>query len=284
MKASKNWTEDPAPLLRVGAGYKLLGSDAGATPGFAGNKTDGESALAANGAEVSSLQEKLFANSLYDDSRSILLVLQGMDSAGKGGIVKHVVGSVDPQGVMHASFKKPTPEELEHDFLWRIRKRLPTPGQIGVFDRSHYEDVLAGKVLNLAPPEVIEERYRQINDFESEVVAHGTTVVKVMLNISADEQKARLAERLDRPDKYWKFNPSDIDSRVLWNQYQDAYQTVFDTTSTTTAPWYVVPANRKWYARLAVQRLLMDALRNLNQDWPPATFDVEEQRARLDLT
>ncbi len=230
MKASKNWIEDPAPLLRAGAGYRLRDSDANATPGFAGNKTDGESALAANATEVSSLQEKLFANSLRDDPRSILLVLQGMDSAGKGGIVKHVVGSVDPQGVMHASFKKPTPEELEHDFLWRIRKRLPTPGQIGVFDRSHYEDVLAGKVLNLATPDVIEERYRQINDFESELVAHGTTVVKVMLNISVDEQKGRLEERLDRPDKYWKFNPSDIDSRLLWNPYQDAYQAVFDMT------------------------------------------------------
>ncbi|GGF11215.1 PPK2 family polyphosphate kinase [Subtercola lobariae] len=284
MKAAKNWNEDPAPLLRAGAGYELHGSDASATPGFAGTKTAGEAALAANATEVGNLQEKLFANSLYDDSRSILLVLQGMDSAGKGGIVKHVVGSVDPQGVMHASFKKPTPEELKHDFLWRIRKHVPTPGQIGVFDRSHYEDVLAGKVLNLAPADVIEERYRQINEFESELMAHGTTVVKVMLNISADEQKGRLAERLDRPDKYWKFNPDDIDSRELWNQYQDAYQAVFDKTSTTTAPWYVIPANRKWYARLAVQRLMMDALRNLNQDWPAATFDVEEQRARLDLT
>ncbi|MEF2975618.1 PPK2 family polyphosphate kinase [Subtercola sp. YIM 133946] len=284
MKAVKNWIEDPAPLLRAGAGYTLAGSDADATPGFAGTKTAGEAALAANATEVSLLQEKLFANSLFDDSRSILLVLQGMDSAGKGGIVKHVVGSVDPQGVTHASFKKPTPEELEHDFLWRIRKRLPVGGQIGVFDRSHYEDVLAGKVLNLATPDVIDERYRQINDFESELVAHGTTVLKVMLNISADEQKARLAERLDRPDKHWKFNPNDIDSRELWNQYQDAYQAVFDRTSTTTAPWYVVPANRKWYARLAVQRLLMDALRNLNQDWPAPAFGVEEQRARLALT
>ncbi|MCU1482271.1 MAG: phosphate--nucleotide phosphotransferase [Subtercola sp.] len=283
-RAAKAWSEDPTPLLRAGAGFTLLGSDASATPGFDGSKSDGAASLIADAPEMGLLQEKFFANSLHGDERSILLVLQGMDSSGKGGIVRHVVGLVDPQGVQHASFKKPTPEELEHDFLWRIRKQLPTPGHIGVFDRSHYEDVLAGRVLELAAPEVIEERYRQINDFESELVAHGTTVIKVMLNISADEQKARLAERLERPDKYWKFSPDDIDSRLLWNPYQAAYQAVFEKTSTPTAPWHVVPANRKWYARLAVQRLLLDALRSLGQSWPSADFDIDEQKRRLTAT
>ncbi|RFA17104.1 phosphate--nucleotide phosphotransferase [Subtercola boreus] len=270
--------------MRVGAGFRLSDTDTRATPGYEGRKSDGERDLASAAAEVDSLQEKLFANSLFegpDQHRSILLVLQGMDSSGKGGIVRHVVGSVDPGGVTHASFKKPTDEELSHDFLWRIRKRLPADGQIGVFDRSHYEDVLAGRVLNLASPEEIDGRYGVINDFERELTEQGTTVVKVFLNISPDEQKARLGARLERPDKQWKYNPNDIDSRLLWNQYQDAYQVVFDRTSTEAAPWHVVPADHKWYARLAVQRLVLDALQHLHQSWPPADYDIEVEKARL---
>ncbi|RFA16883.1 phosphate--nucleotide phosphotransferase [Subtercola boreus] len=278
------WVADPTPLLGVGAGFRLSETDTRATPGYEGHKSDGQRDLATAAAEVDSLQEKLFANSLFegpDQHRSILLVLQGMDSSGKGGIVRHVVGSVDPGGVTHASFKKPTDEELSHDFLWRIRKHLPADGQIGVFDRSHYEDVLAGRVLNLASPEEIDGRYGVINDFERELTDHGTTVVKVFLNISPDEQKARLGARLERPDKHWKYNPNDIDSRLLWNQYQDAYQVVFDRTSTEAAPWHVVPADHKWYARLAVQRLVLDALQNLHQSWPAADYDIEAEKARL---
>ncbi|WP_369826464.1 PPK2 family polyphosphate kinase [Subtercola sp. Z020] len=278
------WSGDPSGLLRVGAGFRLADADTGATHAYDGRKADGERDLATGAAEVDILQEKLFANSLFDgpeQHRSLLLVLQGMDSSGKGGIVRHVVGSVDPGGVTHASFKKPTEEELSHDFLWRIRKRLPAAGQIGVFDRSHYEDVLAGRVLNLASPEEIDARYSTINDFERELVDQGTTVIKVFLNISPDEQKARLGARLERPDKHWKYNPNDIDSRLLWNQYHDAYQLVFDRTSTEHAPWYVVPADHKWYARLAVQHLVLDALQNLHQGWPPADYDVEVEKARL---
>ncbi|WP_323511834.1 PPK2 family polyphosphate kinase [Subtercola sp. RTI3] len=278
------WVDAPADLLHAGAGFVLADTDPSAAPGYRGDKIAGQRELVASGAELESLQEKLFANSLSGDSRSVLLVLQGMDSSGKGGIVSHVVGSVNPEGISHASFKKPTEEELQHDFLWRIRKRLPAAGQIGVFDRSHYEDVLAGRVLNLASPSEIDDRYRQINDFETELAEHGTTVVKVMLNISPDEQKGRLASRLERPDKHWKYNPSDIDSRMLWNQYQAAYQSVFDRTSTVTAPWYVVPANRKWYARLAVQNLLRAALRGLDQQWPAADYDIDVEKARLAAT
>jgi PPK2 family polyphosphate:nucleotide phosphotransferase len=198
--------------------------------------------------------------------------------------VKHVVGSVDPQGVDIAAFKAPTEEEQAHDFLWRVRKRLPAPGMIGVFDRSHYEDVLIHRVHGLSAPEVIEERYGQIVDFEREAVASGITIVKVMLHISPKEQKKRLAERLERPDKHWKFNPGDITERACWEDYMTAYQIAIERTSTADAPWYVVPADRKWYARLAVHRLLLGALRGLGQDWPKADYDVEAERRRLAAT
>ncbi|MEO8527812.1 MAG: PPK2 family polyphosphate kinase, partial [Pseudolysinimonas sp.] len=209
------------------------------------------------------------------------LVLQAMDTAGKGGIVKHVVGSVDPQGVMLHAFKRPTPEEDKHDFLWRVRPHLPAPGMLGVFDRSHYEEVLIHKVRHLSTPEQIEERYGLITAFENEVTAAGTTIVKVMLHISRDEQKARLGERLAQPTKYWKYNPGDIDERELWPAYMDAYRIAIERTSTDAAPWYVVPADRKWYARLAVQHLLLDALQGLHLEWPPAAFDVAVEKARL---
>ncbi|PZQ89480.1 MAG: phosphate--nucleotide phosphotransferase [Leifsonia xyli] len=267
--------------LRVGAGFRLDEVDPDASPGFGGGKDDGEKALAAGKAELDRLQELLFANTEHDP-RSVLLVLQAMDTAGKGGIVRHVVGAVDPQGVHIHAFKKPTPEELAHDFLWRIERELPGPGRIGVFDRSHYEDVLIGRVRQLADEAEIERRYGAIVDFEERLAASGTVVVKCMLHISADEQRTRLAERLDRPDKYWKFNPGDLAERALWDDYQAAYQVAIERTSTATAPWHVIPANRKWYARLAVSELLTGALRSLAQEWPPADFDVEEQRARLD--
>lgn len=284
-KSQKHWTGDVAELLRVGQGFALADVDAGATPGHGGDKADAAEDLEAGAEELSEYQERLFARSRTTDAPdSVLLVLQAMDTAGKGGIVRHVVGAVDPQGVALAAFKKPTPEELAHDFLWRIEKRLPPPGFIGVFDRSHYEDVLIGRVRELAPPEEIERRYGAINDFERRLVEGGTRLVKVMLHISPEEQKARLTERLDRPDKYWKYNPGDLDERALWPQYMEAYQTVFERTSTERAPWYVVPADRKWYARLAVQHLLLEALEEIDPQWPPADFDVEAERKRLDAS
>ncbi|GAA1770130.1 polyphosphate kinase 2 family protein [Agromyces humatus] len=276
------WASDPNELLRVGKGFTLADIDPDSHAGYDGDKADGEKSLVEGAEILADQQEMLFANSrMGDDPRRVLLVLQAMDTAGKGGIVKHVMGAVDPQGVQLAAFKKPTAEELEHDFLWRIRKQVPEAGMIGVFDRSHYEDVLIGRVRELAPPEELERRYDAINEFERELVEDGTTVIKVMLHISADEQKERLAERLDRPDKHWKFNPGDIDERLLAPRYQEAYQIVFDRTATSDAPWYVIPANRKWYARLAVQHLLIDALEAMGLDWPKADYDVEEQKARL---
>ncbi len=277
-----NWTTDPAPLLRVRVGFRLGEVDPESTPGYDGDKKSGKKDLEALSSGLSDLQERLFAAHHDEDSGpAVLLVLQAMDTAGKGGIVRHVVGAVDPQGVELAAFKKPTEEELAHDFLWRIRPRVPGPGMIGVFDRSHYEDVLIGRVRELADAAEIERRYTAINDFEAELVAAGVRIVKVMLHISPDEQKERLAERLDRPDKYWKYNPGDVDERLLWPDYMDAYQAVFDRTSTEAAPWFVVPANRKWYARLAVQRLLLDALVDIDPQWPAADFDVEVEKKRL---
>jgi len=279
---TSNWTTDPAPLLRAGEGFRLGEVDPESTPGYDGDKKSGKKDLEALSAGLNDLQERLFAAHHDEDSGpAVLLVLQAMDTAGKGGIVRHVVGAVDPQGVELAAFKKPTEEELAHDFLWRIRPRVPGPGMIGVFDRSHYEDVLIGRVRELADETEIERRYTAINDFEAELVAAGVRIVKVMLHISPDEQKARLAERLDRPDKYWKYNPGDVDERLLWPDYMDAYQVVFDRTSTEAAPWFVVPANRKWYARLAVQRLLHDALVDIDPQWPAADFDVEVEKKRL---
>jgi PPK2 family polyphosphate:nucleotide phosphotransferase len=204
-----------------------------------------------------------------------------MDTAGKGGIVKHVMGSVDPQGVELKAFKKPTEEELAHDFLWRIRKALPGPGKIGVFDRSHYEDVLIGRVRSLAAPEEIERRYGAINAFEAELAGDGVTIIKVMLHISAEEQKQRLLERLERPEKHWKFNPGDIEEREFWPQYMQAYQIAIERTATPLAPWYVIPGDRKWYARLVVQHLLVQALENMKLEWPKADYDVAEQKKRL---
>ncbi|QAY72268.1 polyphosphate kinase 2 family protein [Agromyces protaetiae] len=276
------WTEDPNPLLEFRQGLTLTDVDPGGKPGYAGNKADGQQALA-DGAEIlADLQELLFANSrAAGDERRILLVLQAMDTAGKGGIVKHVMGAVDPQGVELAAFKAPTAEERAHDFLWRIESRTPGAGMIGVFDRSHYEDVLIARVRELAPPEEIERRYGAIVDFERRLVEQGTTIIKVVLRLSREEQKARLLERLDRPDKHWKFNPGDIDEREVWDDYDAAYQIALERTSTPDAPWFVVPADRKWYARLAVQHLLIDALEAMHLDWPPADFDVAAQKQRL---
>ncbi|MBT2483383.1 MULTISPECIES: polyphosphate kinase 2 family protein [unclassified Microbacterium] len=273
-----SWTQ----LLRIDDGFRLADLDPDSKPGYDKGKAHGAEDLAAGLEKLNELQERLYAESRVEtDADSVLLVLQAMDSAGKGGIVRHVVGAVDPQGISLAAFKAPTEEERAHDFLWRVEKRLPEPGFIGVFDRSHYEDVLIGRVRELADPSEIERRYDAINEFEARVAASGTRIIKVMLHISADEQKERLMKRLERPDKHWKYNPGDVDERLLWPRYMDAYQAVFERTSTEAAPWHVVPANAKWYARLAVQELLLAALEDIDPQWPVADFDVEAEKKRL---
>ncbi|MCW2766513.1 MAG: polyphosphate kinase 2 family protein [Nocardioides sp.] len=251
------------------------------TPGFEGDKAAGERALAGLGPELSELQERLFAERTAGSSRRLLLVLQGMDTSGKGGILRHTVGLMDPQGVKITAFKAPIEEELAHDFLWRIRRAVPEPGYIGVFDRSHYEDVLIARVHQLADPGEIERRYPAINEFESELAEAGTVIVKCMLHISAEEQKKRLLARLDDPKKYWKFSPGDIDERARWAAYREAYEIALERTNTEAAPWHVVPSDRKWYRNLAVAGLVLETLRRMDPVWPPPAFDVEEQRARL---
>jgi PPK2 family polyphosphate:nucleotide phosphotransferase len=285
----KNTTETGSPTrvrvgdrLRVPSGpVHLTAYDPTTTPGFEGGRAAGVAAFEALGARLADLQERLYAEGVTGGSRSLLLVLQGMDTSGKGGTIRNVIGKVHPQGCAIASFKAPTKQELAHGFLWRIRKRLPVPGMLGVFDRSHYEDVLVVRVHELVPRAVWSRRYAIINRFESEVAARGTRVIKVFLHISKEEQRQRLLARLDDPTKHWKFNPRDLDERALWNEYQEAYEAVLERCNSDQAPWFVVPADRKWYRNWAVANLLVEQLDDMNLTWPPAKFDVEEQRAHL---
>ncbi len=271
-----------APTPADPSTFSIAAVEPASTPGFEGDKAAGEALLKTERKELGDLQEKLWAESRFGGRKRVLLVVQAMDTAGKGGILRHVIGGVDPQGISIAAFKKPTDEELKHHFLWRVEQRLPEPGMIGVFDRSHYEDVLIGRVRKLAPEDEIERRYDEIAEFERRIVDDGVTLRKVMLHISQDEQKERLLERIDRPDKHWKYNPGDLEERALWQDYQTAYQVAIERTSTDAAPWFVVPADRKWYARLAVQRILLEALRGLDLAWPePEGVDWDRERQAL---
>jgi PPK2 family polyphosphate:nucleotide phosphotransferase len=279
--------DDPViqPLLRLSPGpVDLAAIPTDDTPGFDGGKKEGKAALAALGDPLAALQERLFAEGVADvgHGRAVLLVLQGMDTSGKGGVLRHTVGLVDPQGLRITSFKAPTDQEKKHDFLWRIRRALPDAGHIGVFDRSHYEDVLIARVRKLATDAEIERRYDAINAFETEVLGAGITVVKCMLHISPETQKERLLARLDKPHKHWKFNPTDIDERGRWSEYREAYQVALERTNTEVAPWHVIPSDRKWYRNLAIGHILHETLALMAPDWPTADFDVSEQRQRLE--
>jgi PPK2 family polyphosphate:nucleotide phosphotransferase len=274
--------ERVSDLLRATAGaVELAAVDPRSTPGFDGGKAGAEKAAPALGERLAELQEQLYAEARSGGSRSLLLVMQGMDTSGKGGTVKHVVGQVDPGGVQVASFGKPTREELEHDFLWRIRAQLPRAGKLGVFDRSHYEDVVTVRVLDLVDRDTWTRRYETINRFEEELVAGGTVLVKCFLHISPDEQRERLLARLDDPTKHWKFNPDDLESRAQWDEYMTAYGAAIERCSTGLAPWHIVPADRKWYRNWAITNLLIEQLDALGLRWPDARFDVAEQRAKL---
>ncbi|MGF6834016.1 PPK2 family polyphosphate:nucleotide phosphotransferase [Paenarthrobacter sp. TE4293] len=279
MAVAVEFAKSPAKVLKAGPRFSLAGVDPDSTPGYSGAKADGKALLAAQDDRMAELQEKLFAEGKFGSTKRILLILQAMDTAGKGGIVSHVVGAMDPQGVQLHAFKAPTDEEKAHDFLWRIEKEVPAAGMVGVFDRSQYEDVLIHRVHGWADAEELERRYAAINDFEARLAGQGTTIIKVMLNISKDEQKKRLIARLDDPSKHWKYSSGDLAERAYWDDYMDAYGAAFEKTSTDVAPWHVIPANKKWYARIAVQQLLLDALERLQLDWPKAEFDVAAERA-----
>jgi PPK2 family polyphosphate:nucleotide phosphotransferase len=277
-KGSAKAPQDVAEALRFHADSVLADIDPDDTSLAPGDRARTEDVTAQLVPELTQMQERLYAEGVGGGHRSLLLLLQGMDTSGKDGTVRRVVGAMNPAGVTITSFKKPTPEELQHDFLWRIENALPSPGDVSVFNRSQYEDVLVVRVHDLVPESEWSTRYDRINEFERRTVDAGTHVVKVMLHISKDEQKQRLADRLADPTKHWKYNVGDLQERAFWEDYQAAYQDALARCSTDSAPWYVVPANRKWYRDWLVANLLTDAMRDLNPVYPPADFDVAEQR------
>jgi PPK2 family polyphosphate:nucleotide phosphotransferase len=231
--------------------------------------------------QLDNLQEALYAEATGGGPRAVLLVLQGMDTSGKGGVIRHVGGLVNPQGLQIATFKKPTEEELSHHFLWRVRRQVPAPGRIGIFDRSHYEDVLIARVDSLVPEDVWRRRYTEISEFEAELDEQGITILKCMLHISPKAQLERLVARLDDRAKRWKYNPGDLDTRSKWPAYQEAYAEALRRTDTDAAPWYVIPSDRKWYRNWAIAALLAETLAAVDPKFPKPDFDVDAERARL---
>jgi PPK2 family polyphosphate:nucleotide phosphotransferase len=228
-------------------------------------------------AHLGMLQDRLWA----EHERSVLVVLQGMDTSGKGGTISHVFRGLNPAGVAVAAFKQPTEEERAHPFLWRIERRLPQPGQIAIFDRSHYEDVVVVRVHGLVPEKVWRARYDEIVAWEQRVAAAGTAIVKVYLHLSRDEQRERLLARLRDPDKHWKFNEGDVEERQRWPAYMEAYEEALARCNTDDAPWYIVPADRKWYRNWAVERLVVETLEELDPRYPRPPLDVPALEARL---
>ena len=272
-------------LLRVGpfpAGVRLADIDPRSTPGTSLDKAAAKQATAALGTRVNELQERLWAEGLTGGRRRVLVVLQGMDTSGKGGAVKALAGPVNPRGARVTAFGAPTPEELERDFLWRVERHLPEPGVIGVFDRSHYEDVLVVRVRGLVAQREWESRYERINAWEQRLAGEGVVLLKVVLHISKDEQRQRLLARLDRPDKHWKVDPGDLDDRLLWDDFQAAYEAMLERCSTAVAPFHVVPADRKWYRNWALTHLLLETLEDMDPQWPVRPeLDVDGMRAAL---
>jgi PPK2 family polyphosphate:nucleotide phosphotransferase len=280
-------TQSLTELLRLPVGSVDIGiMDTRGTPGFPGTKADALALTQALGPELSDLQERLFASGRVseEDAKNVLVILQGMDTSGKGGVIRHVIGMVDPQGVKIKAFKAPTEDERKHPYLWRIERELPPPGAIGIFDRSQYEDVLVVRVRKLVEEAVWNARYDEINAWEKELVDAGTILIKCFLHISSAEQKDRLLARLDDPTKHWKYNPGDIEERARWFAYVEAYQAMLERCSTQRAPWFVIPADRKWYRNWAVAQLLLEHLRALKLEWPAADFDVETEKKRLAAT
>jgi PPK2 family polyphosphate:nucleotide phosphotransferase len=255
-----------------------------AAPGYPGKgKADADALREGMASELGDLQERMFADGRAkpETARSVLVILQGMDCSGKGGVIRHAVGLVDPQGLHIHAFKAPTPEERQHDFLWRITNALPTPGMIGIFDRSQYEDVLIARVDSLVTPDVWGARYELINDWEADLVAKGVTIIKCFLHESKDEQKARLLARLEGPDKYWKYSPNDLPTRAKWDLYQEAYSAAIEECNTDVSPWHVIPADKKWYRDWAVAELMREKLSDMNLSWPAPNFDVAAELAKV---
>ena len=269
---TKPYTSMPVDQYRIRPGSSSDPSELDPNEtGTLASRTEGRRELKRTVAELDRLQRLLWAGGRH----RLLIVLQAMDTGGKDGTIRKVFGRINPQGVTVTGFKVPTAQELAHDYLWRVHRHAPASGEIAVFNRSHYEDVLVVRVLGLVPPERWSRRYAHIRDFERRLVDEGTTVVKFFLNISKDEQRRRLQARLDNPEKRWKFNASDLDHRKLWSNYMEAYAAALGDTSTEEAPWYVVPANKKWYRDVVVASTVVRALQALDLKYPTLELDVE---------
>ncbi len=261
-----------ADLLRVapGATPDLAALDPGGTPGFEGDKAAARGRLKELRPELGDFQERLWAES----KQSLLIVLQALDAGGKDGLIRKVITAFNPQGTRVAGFGVPTEEELRHDYLWRVHANTPGKGRIGVFNRSHYEDVLVVRVNELAPKAEWQERYDQINAFEAHLAANATRIVKFYLHISRDEQRARFQKRLDNPEKHWKWSSGDLETREKWSDFRAAYTDALARCSTDAAPWFIVPADRKWYRDLAVAEILAETARSMDPQWPEPEDDI----------
>lgn len=258
-------------LVPAGSQVSLADYDPGFTGGYS-EKREAKDDLRDNIDRLRDLQEVLWA----EDKHALLIVLQAMDAGGKDGTIRHVFSGVNPQGCQVTSFKVPSKEELDHDYLWRVHKAVPGKGTIGIFNRSHYEDVLVVRVHNLVPPEVWGQRYEQINQFEKLLFDTGTTILKFFLHISKEEQKERFEARLSDPHKNWKFSLGDVEERAYWDEYARAFEDVLSRCSTPWAPWFVVPANHKWYRNLAVSQIIVETLEKLDMRFPPPLPDADQ--------
>lgn len=261
-------------LVKPGRNIELKDFDPNDTSEFDDKKKEGQKAFLKINREIEALQELLFA----EGKQRLLVILQAMDTGGKDGVIRKVFEGVNPQGVRVAPFKTPSILELAHDYLWRIHQQTPKKGEIVIFNRSQYEDVLAVRVLNLKPQEVWSKRYHHINEFERLLVDEGTVILKFYLNINLEEQAERFLDRLQEPDKHWKFNPGDLDDRKLWDDYMQAYEDMLNKTSTNWAPWYVIPSNKKWYRNLLIATIVRDTLVDMKMEFPAPTPDLEKYR------
>ena len=268
-------------LLRVGPGFDLSAIDARRIVAGPKDKVQALAEVGALEGEVGDWQERLYAESRGGGRRRLLILLQGMDTSGKGGAIKAIDRISEPLGLRIAQFGAPTKAELKKHYLWRIEQKLPEPGTIGIFDRSHYEDVLVVRVRNLVPPAEWEKRYDEINAWEKKWADDGVVFLKCMLLISPEEQKERLLARLAEPDKHWKYRPGDVDDRLLWPDFMEAYRVALARCSTDHAPWYVIPADRKWHRDWLLAQLVAETLREMNPQYPPTSFDVAAERARV---
>jgi PPK2 family polyphosphate:nucleotide phosphotransferase len=264
-------SKDLITSLRVEPGARFLLSRHGTDDTFGWEKSEAKAELDKVKAKLDLLQQRLYA----EKRRSLLLVLQAMDAAGKDGTIRSMLSGLNPAGVQVTSFGVPGGPEAEHDYLWRVHAAVPAKGEIGIFNRSHYEDVLVVRVKDFVPKPVWSKRFDHINSFERMLADEGTTVVKVFLHVSKDEQRERLQERVDDPEKRWKFRAGDLDDRALWPKFQSAYQDAIRRTSTAHAPWYVVPADRNWVRNLAVAKILLHHLERMNPKLPPPAVGVE---------